>query len=64
MYWGEFTRREPQKFADSIRQLGRWYAGGKLKPHISATFPLERAADALTKMANREVIGKVVLKVG
>ena len=31
---------------------------------ISATFPLERAADALTKMANREVTGKVVLKVG
>jgi NADPH2:quinone reductase len=64
VYWGEFTRREPQKFAESIRQLGRWYAEGKLKPHISATFPLERAADALTKMANREVTGKVVLKVG
>jgi NADPH:quinone reductase len=64
VYWGEFTRREPKKFAESIAQLGRWYAEGKLKPHISATFPLERAADALTKMANREVTGKVVLKVG
>ena len=64
VYWGEFTRREPQMFAESIRQLGRWYAEGKLKPHISATFPLERAADALTKMANREVTGKVVLRVG
>ncbi len=63
VYWGEFTRREPQKFAESIRQLGRWYAEGKLKPHISATFPLERAGDALTKMANREVAGKVVLRV-
>ena len=64
VYWGEFTRREPQRFAESIRQLGRWYAEGRLKPHISATFPLERAADALTKMANREVTGKVVLTVG
>jgi len=64
VYWGEFTRREPQRFAESIRQLGRWYADGKLKPHVSATFPLERAADALTKMANREVTGKVVLRVG
>jgi NADPH2:quinone reductase len=64
VYWGEFTRREPQRFAESIQRLGRWYADGKLKPHISATFPLERAADALTKMANREVVGKIVLTVG
>src|SRR5947207_12420663 len=33
VYWGEFTRREPQMFAESIRPLGRWYAEGKLKPH-------------------------------
>ena len=64
VYWGEFTRREPRKFAESFAQLGRWYAEGRLKPHISATFPLERAADALTKLANREVTGKIVLRVG
>jgi NADPH2:quinone reductase len=63
VFWGEFTRREPQRFAESMQRLGRWYAEGKLKPHISATFPLERAAEALTKMANREVMGKVVLTV-
>jgi len=63
VYWGEFTRREPQRFAESMQRLGRWNADGKLKPPISATFPLERAADALTRMANREVTGKVVLKV-
>src|SRR5499427_6531995 len=64
VFWGEFTRREPRKFAESFAQLGRWYAEGRLKPHISATFPLERAADALTKLANREVTGKIVLRVG
>jgi NADPH2:quinone reductase len=31
---------------------------------VSATFPLERAADALTMMAERKVMGKVVLTVG
>jgi NADPH2:quinone reductase len=64
VFWGEFTRREPERFAESMAQLGRWHAEGRLKPHISETFPLERAADALTRMANREVIGKVVLTVG
>lgn len=63
VYWGEFARREPARAADSMRQLARWYADGKLKPHISATFPLERAADALTLMTQRQVTGKVVLTV-
>jgi len=61
VFWGDFTRREPQRFAEAMQRLGQWYVDGKLKPHISATFPLERAADALTMMANRQVIGKVVL---
>src|SRR3982751_1110450 len=61
VYWGDFARREPDRFAESMQQLGRWYADGRLKPHVSQTYPLERAADALTAMANREVKGKIVL---
>ena len=64
MFWGEFTRREPSRFAAAMEKLGRWCAEGKLRPHITATFPLERAADALKMMAARTVIGKVVLGVG
>ena len=64
VYWGEWTRREPENFAEAMARLGAWYAEGKLKPHISATFPLERAADALTLMAQRKVTGKVVITVG
>ncbi len=61
VFWGEFTRREPARFAESVKQLGQWYREGKLNPHISATFPLEKAAEALTLMAARKVTGKVVL---
>ena len=61
VYWGDFTRREPQRFADQLRALGDWYSQGKLAPHVSATFPLERAADALQLMAERKVIGKIVI---
>src|SRR3954467_7723709 len=61
VFWGEFSRREPQHFSESIQRLGRWYAEGRLKPHIFATLPLERAGEALTLMANREVKGKIVL---
>jgi NADPH2:quinone reductase len=61
VFWGDFLRREPDAFAASVAQLARWYGEGKIRPHISATFPLERAADAIKAMAERRVIGKVVL---
>ena len=63
VFWGEFTRREPERFLAAMDKLGRWFAEGKLKPHVSETFPLERAADALAMMAGRNVKGKVVLTV-
>jgi NADPH:quinone reductase len=64
VFWGDFARREGQRFAESVRQLGQWYAQGKLKPHVSQTLPLEKAADALKLMAARQVKGKLVLTVG
>lgn len=64
VFWGDFTRREPQVFAESARQLARWYREGKLKPHVSATFPLEKAADAMNLLASRKAKGKVVVKIG
>jgi NADPH:quinone reductase len=63
VFWGGFLQRERAAFADSIAQLGKWYAEGKLKPHVSATFPLDRAVDALQLMASRKVIGKVVITI-
>jgi len=64
VFWGDFARREPKAFAESIAQLGRWHAEGRLRPHVSATFPLAKAAAALELMAARQVKGKVVLQVG
>jgi NADPH2:quinone reductase len=64
VFWGDFTRREPQAFAASARQLARWYKEGRLKPHVSATFPLEKAADAMNLLASRKAKGKVVVIIG
>jgi NADPH2:quinone reductase len=61
VFWGDFLRREPEAFAASVDQLGRWHAAGKIAPHISATYPLARAADAIKLMAARKVIGKLVV---
>lgn len=61
VFWGDFARREPDMFAKEMRQLGEWFAAGKLKPHITRTFPLDRASEALMLMAARQVKGKVVI---
>jgi NADPH2:quinone reductase len=61
VFWGEFTRREPARFAERVAQLATWYRAGRLKPHVSTVLPLERAVEALQMMATRRVTGKVVL---
>ena len=61
VFWGDFLRREPDAFAASVAQLGKWFAAGQLKPHVTATFPLDRAADAIALMGARRVVGKVVV---
>src|SRR5437870_10130806 len=54
VFWGDFARREPKAFAQSAKQLARWYAEGKLRPHVSQTLPLERAAEAIRLLAARQ----------
>ena len=61
VFWGSFTEREPQRNQQHLQELLTWLAEGKLKPHISATYPLERASDALNDLLNRIVMGKAVL---
>jgi NADPH2:quinone reductase len=63
VFWGDFLRREPQAFRESVDHLGRWYREGKIAPHVSATFPLARGAEAIKLMAERKALGKIVITV-
>ena len=58
---GAFIRRNPDQHRANARTLYEWYEAGKIKPHVWATYPLTRAADALNAVAGRKVAGKVVL---
>ena len=61
VFWGSFHAREPQHSQENLRELLRWLQKGTLKPHISARYPLEQAADALNDLIHRRVVGKAVL---
>ena len=58
---GAFTKRDPARSRANIAELWKWFAQGKIKPHVSATYPLERVADALNAFSQLKVIGKIVL---
>jgi NADPH2:quinone reductase len=62
VFWGSFTMHEPAVFMDNMKELLGWYLQGKVKVVVDEVFPLEKTADALNKVMNRQVKGKVILK--
>jgi NADPH:quinone reductase len=61
VFWGAFAKAQPQQNAANLVALLDWYVAGRLRPHVSATFPLERYGEALDAVMQRKVLGKVVL---
>ena len=62
VFWGSWTEREPAAHRANLADLLRWCAEGKLSAHVHASYPLAQAAQALKDIADRKVMGKVVLK--
>ena len=63
VFWGAFAMRDPRANAAHVAQLFAWWDEGKIAPRISATFPLERAGEAITAIAERRAIGKLVVTI-
>jgi NADPH:quinone reductase len=61
VFFGEFARREPQRYIQNFQQLLAWIGEGTLKPFVSATYPLAEAPAAIQYVADRKVKGKVVV---
>lgn len=61
VFWGAFTGKEPERNKANIAELLGWLAEGKLDPHVSATYPLDQAVQAINDLAERRATGKVVV---
>lgn len=64
VFWGDYARREPGNLLRDLQVLFGWLQQGKLRPHIAGTYPLERAAEAITALMERRVSGKLVVTPG
>jgi NADPH2:quinone reductase len=60
--WGAWTLREPERQRALMTEIARWCAEGKLSSHVHAVYPLAETASALKAIADRKVMGKIVLR--
>ncbi len=63
VFWGQFRRNEPEVDRANFEALFALHAEGKIAPLVSATYPLEKARNALAALSARAVTGKLVLTV-
>jgi NADPH:quinone reductase len=62
VFWGAFTAKEPQAYADNLRELIGWRLAGRLTPVIEGIYPLADAANVLKRVLGRGSAGKLILK--
>jgi NADPH2:quinone reductase len=61
VFWGAWVARNPGQNRVNMDELMAMYAEGKVKPVVSEHFPLARAGEAISHLANRKAMGKVVV---
>lgn len=61
VFWGNFTRAEPQVYAGNMAELLGWYRQGLVTPLIEGRYPLKDAAAVLARVLGRGAVGKIAL---
>ncbi|MEJ8810378.1 NADPH:quinone oxidoreductase family protein [Variovorax ureilyticus] len=61
VFYGGFSQAEPKRYDMLMQELLGWLAEGRIRPSITARYPLERAAEALRVVADRKATGKIML---
>jgi NADPH2:quinone reductase len=61
VYWGAALKADPAKGRADVAELLDWYSAGKLKPCVSATYTLDKAAEAIAHVTGRQAKGKTIV---
>jgi NADPH2:quinone reductase len=60
-YWGPSIDADPEQTAINMAELFAFYEQGRIRPQVQMTVPLRDAGKAITHVAGRKAMGKVVL---
>jgi NADPH2:quinone reductase len=61
VFWGGWMMRDPAAFRALLVEVLDQIGAGRLRPHVSARYPLDRVAEALRDVTERRVQGKIAL---
>ena len=61
VFWGAFAARDPKANAAHVDTLFKLWRQGMIAPRISGTYSLEQAGEAIRAVAERRVVGKLVV---
>ncbi|MGH6950296.1 MAG: NADPH:quinone oxidoreductase family protein [Vitreimonas sp.] len=61
VFWGASVAREPKLHAANTADLFKLYGEGKIRPRISARYPLRDGGKAIRALADRTATGKLVV---
>ena len=61
VFWGRFAIEEPARSAENNQIVMDLVADGTLHPLVQKTVPLDQAVQALRWVAERKVVGRVVV---
>lgn len=61
VFWGDFTRREPEVYAANMRELIGMYSEGRIRPVVDGTYKLADAGSVLARVLGRGATGKIIL---
>jgi NADPH2:quinone reductase len=62
VFYGAMTARDPELRDAISAELLELTSSGKLSPHVSGRYPLDRAGEALRSLMDRKAVGKVVIE--
>jgi NADPH2:quinone reductase len=63
LQWSDYRERDPAWVARVQDELFRFCSAGRIKPHISRTFPLHEFKEALALLRDGKAQGKVLLQI-
>jgi NADPH:quinone reductase len=61
VFWGAAVARDPKAHQQNVKELMDLYSAGKIKPYVSERFTLAEASKAISHLASRKAMGKVVV---
>jgi len=63
VYWEAFAKRDPERNRSNFEAMLHWFSDGRLRPHISETYPLDQVPAAMNALLSRRTTGKLIITV-